>query len=137
MIISMDIDYAVSNKDLLVQVEFPNTDLIINLNRCIKKIDLEFELPVCNQTIDITFSCNDLCIVDHPLTITNIVLDKFYQSVSILYRGKSKFNQQFLLLAERKKIKLDSNITDTNRLDFTGQLIYTFVWPFYKNTFND
>lgn len=135
MIISVDIDYTISNKDLLVQVEFPNTNLIINLNRCIKTIDLEFELPVCNQTIDMTFSCNDLCIVDHPLTITNIVLDKFYQSATILYHGRSKFDQQFLSLAKQKKMKLDSNISNANRLDFTGQLVYTFVWPFYKNIF--
>jgi len=136
MIISVDIDYPVSEKELLVQMEFPNTNLIIDLNRCEKTIDLEFELPLCNQTIDIKFSCNDIGIVDHPLTITNIVLDKFYQSASILYQGRPKFDQQFLSLAKQKKMKLDPDVVDSNRLDFTGQLVYTFVWPFYKNIFN-
>lgn len=135
MIISMDIDYPVSNKDLLVQVEFPNNSLIINLNRQTKTIDLEFELPLCNQSVDVKFICTDICIMDHPLTITNVVLDNFYHSASILYRGRTEFDQQFLSLARQKEIALDSNVTNSNRLDFIGQLVYTFVWPFYKNIF--
>jgi hypothetical protein len=135
MIISMDIDYPVSNKDLLVRVEFPNNNLILNLNHQTKTIDLEFELLICNQFIDVRFICTDICIVNHPLTITNIVLDNFYQSASILHRGRTEFDQQFLSQSEQKNMYLDLAVNDSNRLDFTGQLVYTFVWPFYKNIF--
>ena len=135
MIISIGIDYPVSSKDLFVEVQFPNNTSIINLAQSTKIINLEFESPVRNHTFDIKFCCNNISIVDHPMTITNVVLDNFYQADKLLYRGCPKFDQQFLLLAAQKNMFIDTTVNDSNRLDFTGQLVYNFVWPFYKNIF--
>jgi hypothetical protein len=135
MIVSVGIDYPVSHENLFVTVQFPNNTLIINLAQHVKIINLEFELPVRNHTFDIKFCCNDICIVDNPMTITDIVLDNFYQFDKLLYRGCPKFDQQFLSLAAQKNMYIDTTVNDSNRLDFTGQLVYNFVWPFYKNIF--
>jgi hypothetical protein len=135
MIISVDVDYPVSNKSLLIEICFPANIVLLDLSQDIKTLLLEFKLPIQKQTIDLKFCCKDLRIVDHPLTITNIVLDDFYQSDSILYRGCPEFDQQFLLLSDQKKIYLDFDVSDSNRLDFTGNLVYKFIWPFYKNVF--
>jgi hypothetical protein len=133
MIISVDIDYPISNKSVLVQVEIVDNKVLLDLSQSTKTLTLEFDLPICNQTVDLKFCCDDLCIVDHPLTITNIVLDNFYQSPDILYRGRPEYDQQFLLFAVQKNMYLDPTVNDSNRLDFTGQMVYNFAWPFYKN----
>ena len=135
MIITIEFDYQISPNSLLVQVQYPGNNVVLDLSQDAKTLQLNFELPIQNQNIDLTLCCNNLCIVDYPLTITNIVLDNFYQSNGILYRGRPKFDQQFLLLLEQKNMYLDLAVNDSNRLDFTGQLLYQFVWPFYKNTF--
>jgi hypothetical protein len=135
MIVALDFDYQISPKSLLVKIEFPGNHVVLDLNQQVPTVYLEFDLPICNQTINLTFSCNNLCIVDYPLTIANIVLDEFYQSNGIVYQGHPKFDQQFMLLADQKSMYLDHTVNDCNRLDFTGQLEYKFDWPFYKNIF--
>jgi hypothetical protein len=136
MIISVDVDHPISNKNVLVQVETVDNNAILDLSKHTKTLTLEFNLPICNQTVELRFCCDDLQIVDYPLTITNIVLDNFYQSPSILYRGQPKFDQQFLSFAMQKNMYLDLTVNDSNKLDFTGQLVYKFAWPFYKNLVN-
>ena len=135
MIVALDFDYPISPKNLVVKIESPGNNVLLDLSQRTLTLNLEFDLPICNQTINLTFSCNNLCIVEYPLTITNIVLDEFYQSNSIVYRGHPKFDQQFILLADQKNMYLDLTVNDCNRLDFTGQLEYKLNWPFYKNIF--
>ena len=135
MIIVIEFDYQTSPKSLLVEVQSPGNNVLLDLSQDIKTLRLNFELLIQNQNIDLKLSCNDLCIVDYPLTITNIVLDNFYQSKSILHRGKPNFSQEFVDYANKNQIFLDYNVNDSNRLDFTGQLAYQYKWPFYKNIF--
>ena len=135
MIISVELDYLISKKSLQVEVCVPGTNIILDLSQPTKKIDMIFSLPLQPQQIDMTFSCSNIDIVHHPVTISNIVLDNFYSFSNIVYKGQPQFDQQFLALASEKNIYLDHNITDSNRLDFTGTLVYQFMWPFYKNLF--
>lgn len=135
MIISIDFDYLSSNTSLLVQVLTDYTSTTLDLAQDTKTLLLEFDMPIKNQIVNLRFCCNDLRIMHHPLTITNILLDNFYQSVSILYRGHPKFDQTFLTIAKQKNMCLDTTVNDSNRLDFTGELVYKFIWPFYKNAY--
>jgi hypothetical protein len=136
MIISIDTSHTIATKSLLVEIQYPGNSLLLDLSRESAKINLEFDLPICNQEIEIKFCCNDLRIVDYPLTIDNIVLDDFYQYNNLVYRGRPAFDQSFLLLSQRKNMFIDVNVNDSNRLDFTGHLIYSFKWPFFKNLFH-
>jgi hypothetical protein len=135
MIISIDVDYSDSSKNILVEVCVANSSVTLDLKQQTKTLLLDFDLLICNQVIDLKFFCNDLCIVNHPVTITNITLDNFYQGPKILYQGCPKFDQQFLSFALQKNMYLDPTVNDSNRLDFTGELTYQFIWPFYKNVF--
>ena len=135
MIISVDFEYLLSTTSLLVSVVAPNNNILLDLSKTTKTITLNFELPLCNQLVDLKFCCKDIRIVNHPLTINNIVLDNFYQFDGILYRGKPSFDQKFLSLAKKRNMHIDPTASDSNRLDFTGELVYTFRWPFYKNVF--
>lgn len=126
MIISVEFDYPACDKSLLVEIQSPNNSVTVDLGQLTKKLSLEFDLPICNQTVDLRFCCSDINIVNYPLTVTNIVLDCFYQSASILYKGIPKFDN---------RTGQDLVPAHCNRLDFTGQLVYTFIWPFYKNIF--
>jgi hypothetical protein len=136
MIISVDVDYPISDKSLLVQIEAVDKKVILDLSQPTKTLALEFDLTICNQTVELKFCCDDLRIFDYPLTIVDIALDNFYRSPGILYRGHPEFDQQFLSFAMQKNMYFDPTISDSNRLDFTGQLVFKFVWPFYKNLFN-
>ena len=133
MIISVDLDYPISNDPLLVEVKAPGVRIGVDLQQPPTTMHLELDLPICNQTIEVSFCCDDIKIMQHPVTITNIVLDKFYQSPGIIHRGCPEFDQRFLWLAAEKNIYLDLSTNDSNRLDFTGRLVYEFAWPFYKN----
>ena len=133
MIISIELDYPISKEPVLVEIKSSGISLEADLSLPPKKLHLELDLPIRNQTIELIFCCDDLRIMRHPVTITNIVLDRFYQSPSILHRGCIEFDQKFLSLAEENNMHLDHLVTDSNRLDFTGKLVYKFVWPFYKN----
>jgi hypothetical protein len=135
MIIDIEFSYSPSQKSLFVEIAVADCVKKIDLNRSVSTLSLNFELPICNQTVDLTFKCFDLQIINHPLTITNIVLDEFYCSDRLVYRGQPNFNQEFLKLANKKNMYLDLSVNDSNRLDFTGTLLYQFDWPFYKNIF--
>ena len=135
MIISVGIDYPICDKSLLVEIQSPGNNITIDLSQMTKKVSLEFDLPICNQTVDLGFCCSDINIVNYPLTVTNIVLDCFYQSAGILYKGIPKFDNQFIELIKNTGRDLEPAPEHCNKLDFTGQLVYTFIWPFYKNIF--
>ena len=136
MIITIGINYPISSKNLLVKIESPANEVVLDLSQPLSTVELEFDLPIQNQVIDLKFCCDDLDIINHPVTVTNITLDNFYQyNSALVYRGIPEFDQQFLLLAEQKNMFLDPTVNDSNRLDFTGKLVYKFVWPFYKNLF--
>jgi hypothetical protein len=135
MIINFEFEHNISSKDLLVQVQISSELIELNLAHQIKPLRVEFELPLHNQTVTVTFLCNDPHIVNFPLLITNIVLDDFYKSKNILHKGTPVFDQRFLELAKQKNIYLDPTVNDSNRLDFTGKLVYQYTWPFYKNLF--
>jgi len=135
MIISIDLDYPISSEPLLVEIKSSGIRIEADLSQFPKKIHLEPDLPICNQTVNLILCCDDIRIMQHPVTITDIVLDGFYRSPGILHRGHTEFNQQFLLLAAKQNMYLDLETSDSNRLDFTGNLVYEFVWPFYKNIY--
>jgi hypothetical protein len=135
MNIAIEFDYLVSQSSLPVNVTWPTGNTTLNLNQFTPKLEFDFALPIQNQTVELVFSCKNLNIVNHPLTITNITLDDFYSLPKILYSGVPIFDQMFLLYAKKKNIVIDQTVADVNRLDFTGTLTYQFVWPFYKNVF--
>lgn len=135
MIIELEFDYPVSRKSLLIEITVANCKKKLDLRESVKNLSFDFVLPIRNQTLDLCFHCDDSGIVYHPLTITSIVLDQFYNSDRLLYRGKPNFDETFLSLAAEKNMYLDTSVNDSNRLDFTGTLMYQFEWPFYKNIF--
>jgi hypothetical protein len=135
MNIDIDLDYKTCQSSLLVEVEWPGGGRTLDLNHAESKLCIELDLPIKNQIIKLTFCCNDLDIVNHPMTVTNIVLDDFYSLPKILYSGVPTFDSMFLTYIKNNDILIDTKLTDINRLDFTGKLTYQFAWPFYKNVF--
>jgi hypothetical protein len=143
MIISFNFEHSVSTTPLLIdvcltsdhKVLFKNT---INLSNPLTHLPISFDITeAVPQKLKLAFLTNDHNIINHPLTITNILLDDFYSLDKILYAGNSKFDNNFLTYAKQHQIFLEENICDTNKLDFTGELIYYFEWPFYKNVFTN
>lgn len=143
MIISFDFEHPVSTTSLLIDVcltsdnnvLFKNT---INLSDPLTHLSISVDIiKVVPQKLKLSFSTNDHKIINHPLTITNVLLDEFYSSDKILYAGNPNFDNNFLTYAKQHQIFLEENIKDANRLDFTGELIYYFEWPFYKNIFTN
>lgn len=135
MNVSFEVEHIKSDQPLLVTVACANNIQTLDLCQPNKSIVYDFDLPLENQLVNIKFVCNNINIVNFPLTITNVVLDHFYKSDGILYRGRPEFSQEFLDYANKHQILLDQTVNDSNRLDFTGQLVYQFKWPFYKNIF--
>jgi hypothetical protein len=143
MIISVNFEHPVSITPLLIdvcltsdhKVLFKNT---INLSNPLTDLSILFDIEkVMPQKLKLSFLTNDHNIINHPLTITNVLLDDFYSLDKILYAGNANFDNNFLTYAKQHQIFLEENICDTNRLDFTGELIYYFEWPFYKNVFTN
>jgi hypothetical protein len=143
MIISVNFEHPVSTTPLLIdvcltsdhKVLFKNT---VNLSNSLTHLSISFDIAkVVPTKLKLAFSTNDHNIINHPLTITNILLDDFYSLDKILYAGNAIFDNNFLTYAKQHQIFLEENICDTNRLDFTGELIYYFEWPFYKNVFTN
>ena len=135
MNIDFVLEHQLSNQPLTVEVTFPGNVLVLDLSQPNSNLKLEFDLPVQNQKITLKFGCRDIRIAKFPLTIAHAKLDDFYSSDGIIHSGAPNFDQNFLEYANHNKMYIDTTVTDSNRLDFTGQLVYQFVWPFYKNIF--
>lgn len=135
MNIELELDYTPSSSSLLVYISCADILEIVDLNKKVKTLKFNFDLPICNQVVILKLYCKNLDIVKHPITVSNIILDDFYQGPKILYRGCPNYDQQFFLHAEQNHMYLDPTVTDASRLDFTGTLCYKFDWPFYKNIF--
>jgi len=135
MNVSFEVEHAKSDQPLLVTVVCANNIQTLDLSQSNKSIVYDFNLPLEHQLVDIRFVCDNISIVNFPLTITNVVLDHFYKSDGILYKGRPEFSQEFLDYANKHQIRLDQTVNDSNRLDFTGHLVYQYQWPFYKNIF--
>jgi len=136
MKIEFKIDYRCCANPILVTVTNPHNDVVLDLSQCKKTLMLDMTLPIQKQIIQVTFNCDDITIVDHPVTINDILLDDFYRFDRVLYSGTPEFDQKFLDYASSRQMSLDPAVNDSNRLDFTGRLIYKFVWPFYHNIFS-
>jgi hypothetical protein len=133
MIIKFEFDHSVSQKPLLVTALSEAHNITMDLQCHHTKLIMEFDLPIRPQIIKVIFACDNIAISRCPLTITNIVLDNFYSSDKILYSGVSFFDQQFLQYADSNQMLIDQSVADVNCLNFTGQLVYQFRWPFYQN----
>jgi len=143
MNILFDFEHSVSTTPLLIDVCLTGNNGVlfkdtINLNKPNTHLSILFDITKIEpQKLKLSFLTNNHNIIDHPLIITNILLDDFYSLDKILYSGHSKFNDNFLKYAKQNQIMLEENICDTNQIDFTGELIYYFEWPFYKNIFTN
>jgi hypothetical protein len=93
--------------------------------------DFEFN----DHDLYVSFTTTDFNIINVPLTIDQTILDNFYSMKKLVYAGVRKFDQPFLDYADNKKMYLDPTVTDDNCLQFTGSLVYSFKWPFFKNIF--
>jgi hypothetical protein len=136
-------DHPVSTTPLLIDVCLTNNNRILfkdtlNLNKPNYHLSILFDIAKIEpQKLKLSFLNNDHNIINHPLIITNILLDNFYSLDKILYSGHSKFDNNFLTYAKQNQIVLEENICDTNQINFTGELTYYFEWPFYKNIFTN
>ena len=143
MNILFEFEHSVSTTPLLIDVCLTSNNTVlfkntINLSKPLTYLPISFDITeVVPQKLKLSFLTNDHNIINHPLAITNILLDNFYSLDKILYSGNSNFDNNFLNYAKQHQIFLEENICNTNRLDFTGELIYYFEWPFYKNIFTN
>ena len=143
MNILFDFEHSVSTTPLLIDVCLTSDNKVlfknaINLSNPLTHLPILFDITeVVPQKLKLSFSTIDHNIINHPLIITNILLDNFYSLDKILYSGHSNFDNNFLTYAKQHQMFLEENICDTNQLDFTGELIYYFEWPFYKNIFRN
>ena len=143
MNILFDFEHSVSTTPLLIDVCLTGNNGVlfkdtINLNKPNTCLSILFNITKIEpQKLKLSFLTNDHNIIDHPLIITNILLDDFYSLDKILYSGHPTFDNNFLTYAKQNQIVLEENICDTNQLNFTGELAYYFEWPFYKNIFTN
>jgi hypothetical protein len=142
MKISIGLDYIDTQDPVLVKLCLSSeTDLwqrVIDLSAGIKQLEIEFYLQSCAlQQLKLSFNTVDIKIVKNPITITDITLDDFYSTDRILYSGAVFPDDKFKLYSKIKNYQLDSNMIDSNRLDFTGELRYFLKWPFYRNVYDE
>ena len=143
MNLSCKFEHLTSPEPLIIDVQLSNANQILfehrlNLNKSCTDLLIDFSLKnLTPQKLKLSFATTNHSIVDHPLTITKIVLDDFHSIGKILYSGHSKFDDNFLIYAKSNQIMLEENICDTNCINFTGKIEYYFDWPFYKNVFTN
>jgi hypothetical protein len=134
------VTHLVSPRPLIVDVNISVDKQIlfhktINLQNTIEIIDASFSLLTLNQqNIIVSFNTNDFSILTNQLIIKNIILDNFYSSPKVTHSASRQFSNEFLSYSKEKKIFLDLDVNDNDTLNFTGSLVYNFVWPFFKNT---
>lgn len=132
-------DCVQSVEPLFVTFKIESSDQLlfektINLQDTINVVDATFDLLNFNrQQVVADISTNDNGIIRTPLTIDRIELDNFYSQDKITYSAKQNFSAKFLSHADNNNIFLDLTTKDNNCLNFTGSLVYNFVWPFFKN----
>ena len=106
----------------------------INLQDNEPTIDVDIkDFKVDDHDLYVSFTTTDFNIINVPLTVDQTILDNFYSMK--VYAGVRKFDQPFLDYADNKKMYLDPTVTDDNCLQFTGSLVYSLKWPFFKNIF--
>jgi hypothetical protein len=121
-------------QSLVVAIKIANFNDTITLFTDTNVIDIDFNLDSsCNHTVGIEFSTDNPSIIQHPLEITKIILDDFYDSPAFIYRGKPIYDQFFTEHCRQKNIFLDHAVDDCNILNFTGSLTFDFFWPFWRN----
>jgi hypothetical protein len=84
------------------------------------------------KMLTLEFFTRDCYIINNPLEIENVILDDFYQIKNLTYRGVLCFSKEHHDYITLKNIKVNPDVSDSNRLDFTGKLVYQFKWPFFR-----
>lgn len=143
MIIELAVSHDPSANELPVRICVVDqqgltlTERTIDLSQQHCNISLEFDLQDCdqNQVIDLELATSCLDIQQFPLTLEKITLDEFFNSRSLIYRGRPVYDPAFVEMALWQGWHPDATVVDSNRLDFAGQLILRYQWPFYRNVF--
>lgn len=135
MNISVEFEYHQCNHPVLVQISVIDQTHTLDLQSGQKTISIDFDLdnPTVNQNVTMIIGCKNPAIVQTPLTVTRVLLDNFYHRDQFSYRGRPKFSLEFLKEAQCRGQYLDTTVTDSNRLDFMGELHVVFAWPFWRN----
>lgn len=134
--INLDYDFPESDLeiDFILITSVGTTTKKINLKQKIQIVDIDFEVnDKVNQTFTLSLKTDNPQIIKHPVHVTKIILDNFYQRLKFAHSGQPVFDQSFLEYADKNKIYLDHSVTDSNRLDFTGNLDFCFQWPCWRN----
>lgn len=135
MIITVQFDYQQCNKSLPVDITAFGQTFVLDLADSKRSITITADAPMVNQLVGVDITCHDSRIINFPLTVTNIILDDFYQGPKLVFKGRQLYDQNFFASAEKQDIYLDPHVNDSNCLNFTGCLAYQFSWPFWKNIF--
>ena len=90
-------------------------------------INLNADMPM-NQPIEIRLSTQDHNIIQHPLTITSLVLDNFYMLKTLAFKGSNNYDASFVDHCKKSGIRVDAQ-SDNNCLFFTGSLSYYISRP--------
>lgn len=79
-------------------------------------INISFNKPLSASIIGLDFQCTDQIISEYPITISEIILDDFYNHKKLTYT------------------KID-NGDYNNTIYNTQKLTYNFKWPFFREQF--
>ena len=142
MKIALQFDYEVGANDINVDISLRGTSTlyqtVLDLRSGVKHLLIERELDsFVPQELVLSFETDNIKITKNPVTIVDLLLDDFYSMDKVLYSGHVHPSEQYKLYTKVKKIYLEDNIVDSNRLDFAGCLQYHLCWPFYRNIYTD
>lgn len=89
--------------------------------------------PEYHRTYNIEVCCNNLNIINNPITITKIIFDDFWikENNSIAF-GVNQYSPEYLEYAGLNNLDVDLSVTDNNVLFFMGKLIFSFRHPIFK-----
>lgn len=90
-------------------------------------ISLVCNVPT-NTDISIGLTCNDLKIHRHPLIVSCLELDNFYQLKTYAFKGTNVYDQKFLDYSKLHNLYIEDQ-SDNNCLFFTGSLVYKISTP--------
>lgn len=132
-----DLTHDLSEKALRVNFTMRDLSQTIDLSRPNNRMTFEYDyIGADNQTVDVVLSTDDLAIVKYPLQVESICLDDYYQRQAFKHLGQPQFSEIFLAYVKSQDFFIDQNCT-TQRLNFVGNLTFTFKWPFWRNLYND
>lgn len=139
MKIDVDITHAQADKSLLVEFAVPGHSRTIDLALPNQRVELDLTLAdlTRNQHVDLVLRTDNLAIVQFPVLIESITLDSFYQRSKFGCQGRPEYKEEFLEHASAVGLHIDTTVADCDRLDFAGELVYTFKWPFWRNLLKD